>query len=128
MLLIERRAILKILITSKGKTKDTMIDTRFGRANFFALYTTDQTQFEFKENEAKNSLSGAGVKAGQIAIDEDVDVVITGHLGPKAFKVLETGGIKKLKVNEKSLQATIEAFKRNELVEIIQPSESRKRK
>ena len=36
---------------------------------------------------------GAGIQAGKTIVDNKVEVLITGHCGPKAFKVLRSAGI-----------------------------------
>ena len=51
--------------------------------------------FEVVENSQNLNLSqGAGIQAGKTIVDNKVEVLITGHCGPKAFKVLRGAGIK----------------------------------
>lgn len=50
--------------------------------------------FEVVENHQNLDLpQGAGIQAGMTVADQKVNVLITGHCGPKAFKVLQKAGV-----------------------------------
>jgi predicted Fe-Mo cluster-binding NifX family protein len=86
---------MKIAITSTGKALDSGLDPRFGRAAFFIIVDSKSMAFEAVENSQNLNLpQGAGIQAGKTIIDHDVEVLITGHCGPKAFKVLQSAGVK----------------------------------
>ena len=68
-------------------------------------------------NEAITSSSGAGVKAAQKLINEKVDAVITGNIGPNAFDILRQAGIKIFKASG-SIEEVIKKFKEEKLEEI----------
>jgi len=88
---------MKLAITSSGKELDSNLDPRFGRAAYFIIVDPDTMAFEVVENSQNLNLSwGAGVQAGKTIADHHVDVLITGHCGPKAFKVLQQAGVKVL--------------------------------
>ncbi len=46
------------------------------------------------ENPATEAKSGAGIKAVQKLVEEDVDVVVAGGFGPNAMAALDELGIK----------------------------------
>jgi len=86
---------MKLAITSTGKELDSNLDPRFGRAAYFIVVDPETMAFEVVENSQNLNLSqGAGIQAGKTIADHSVDVLITGHCGPKAFKVLQKAGIK----------------------------------
>ena len=86
---------MKIIITAQGKALDSSVDPRFGRAKNFILFNTETKDFIVKNNDQNlNAAQGAGIQAAQNVIDTGAEVVITGHCGPKAFKVLNAGNIK----------------------------------
>ena len=86
---------MKIAISSTGKDLDSHLDPRFGRASYFIILDAETMDFEAVENTRKlNRPQGAGIQAGQIIADHHVDALITGHCGPKAFKVLQNAGVK----------------------------------
>ena len=86
---------MKLAITSTGKELDSNLDPRFGRSAYFMIVDPETMAFEVVENSENLKLSqGAGIQAGKTIVDNHVDVVITGHCGPKAFKVLQQAGVK----------------------------------
>lgn len=109
---------MKIAISSEGNTLDAFLDTRFGRAKGFIFYDLDSDDFSFTDNEKNlNAAQGTGIQTAQYVADEHVFAVITGYCGPKAYKVLESAGIK-IYVSEKdTIKNIIKKFKNNELKE-----------
>ena len=86
---------MKLAITSTGSELDSNLDPRFGRAAYFIIVDPGATAYEVVENSQNLNLSqGAGIQAGKTIVDNHVDVLITGHCGPKAFKVLQKAGVK----------------------------------
>ena len=85
---------MKLAITSTGRELDSNLDPRFGRAAYFIMVDPKTMAFEAVENSQNINLpQGAGIQAGKIIVDNHVDVLITGHCGPKAFKVLQEAGV-----------------------------------
>ncbi len=108
---------MKIAITTTGKDLDSKIDPRFGRAKGFIIYDLDKDEFEYIDNVQSLSLmEGAGVQSAQNVISKNVSAVLTGHIGPKAFRVLEAAKIEIYLVPENStVKEAIEKFKNKEL-------------
>ena len=85
---------MRISITAAGEDLDAKLDPRFGRAQHFIIADPECMAFEVVENRQNLELpQGAGIQAGMTIADQKVDVLITGHCGPKAFKVLQKAGI-----------------------------------
>lgn len=61
------------------------MSTNFGRAKFFLVHDTENGENDFVENTAAQDSSGAGIKAAQIILDNDVEAIIVPQLGVKAF-------------------------------------------
>ena len=86
---------MRIAISSTGKKLDSDLDPRFGRAAYFIILDAETMEFEAVENTQNLNLpQGAGIQAGKALADHHVDALITGHCGPKAFKVLQSAGVK----------------------------------
>ena len=49
---------------------------------------------------------------------EDVDVIITGNLGPNAFKLIDVSHVKAYKCEDISITSVLEKYNKNELEEI----------
>ena len=83
-----------IAVTSTGPTENDTVDRRFGRAGFFVFYDSDEDRYWKVDNsEARGEAQGAGITAGDRVFRQGAQVVITGHVGPKAFRVLQAGSI-----------------------------------
>jgi len=82
-----------VAISSTGTSLESKVDSRFGRCPFFIIYNTDNDSFEHVENQARQAMGGAGIQTGQMIAGRGVKAVITGNVGPNAFKVLAAAGI-----------------------------------
>lgn len=109
---------MKISISAKGKTLDSLLDERFGRCEYFLIYDTKNEQLNVLENKGQTAAGGAGIKAAQQLIDEKVDLIITGHLGPNAYELIGKSGIKAYKCKSMLISSAIEKYNNAELPEI----------
>ncbi|WED23818.1 NifB/NifX family molybdenum-iron cluster-binding protein [Vibrio sp. JC009] len=110
---------MKIVLTTSSETLDGELDKRFGRAPGFLIYDTEQQSCEFVDNNQNlNAAQGAGIQAAQNIISTGAKCLITGNCGPKAFKVLQSAGIKIFSTEAVSLQECVEQFNGGALKEI----------
>ncbi len=110
---------MKIVLTTSSTTLDGHLDKRFGRAPGFLIYDTEQQSCEFVDNEQNlNAAQGAGIQAAQNIISTGAKHLITGFCGPKAFKVLQSAGVKIYDTDAVSLKECIERFNSGSLMEI----------
>ena len=109
---------MKIAISTAGKNIDSLLDSRFGRCEYFQIHDSESKEVIVIENKGLTCSGGAGIAAAQQLIDENIDVVITGNLGPNAFEIIEKAEIKPYKCGNISIQSVLEKFKNNELQEI----------
>ena len=117
---------MKILVSSKGNSKESPVDLHFGRAEYFVIYDDQEDTYEAILNEGVKQSSGAGVKASQIAINQKVDYLLTGSLGPKAFTIIDSSKILVFKTNEGSVEDAITAFKNKQLYELSEAGQEQK--
>jgi predicted Fe-Mo cluster-binding NifX family protein len=106
---------MKLVISSTGKNMDDPIDPRFGRCSYYIAYDTEKGTFEAVENKSRNATGGAGIQASQAAADLGADAVITTNIGPNAFRVLETAGIKVYSGVTGTVRQAVEDFKNGSL-------------
>ncbi len=107
---------MKVAITSQGPDMAGQVDPRFGRAKYFIVLDTetgDRTAHDNTQN--LNAAQGAGIQAAQNVIELDVEAVVTGNVGPKAFSALEAGGIKVHIGASGSLENAVGQFKAGQL-------------
>jgi len=107
---------MRVAITSTGRKLDSTLDPRFGRTAYFVIVDLETMAFEVVENSQNLNLpQGAGIQAGKTIADSKVDVLITGHCGPKAFKVLQNSGVKIMTGAHGRVTDAIGQFKNGEL-------------
>ncbi len=97
---------MKIAITSTGKTVDSMVDPRFGRCSYFAVYNTETMHLEFVENTNKDASGGAGPATVQLIAQYGVSSIISGEFGGKVKPILQDLGIQM--ITEDNEQSTIQ--------------------
>ncbi len=109
---------MKIAVSCTTNSPDAMVDSRFGRAPYFAIYDTATHNFDFLDNQhTLNSPSGAGVQSAQHVVNANVSALLTGHCGPKAFKAMTTARITIYTNVSGSLIDAVAACENGELVE-----------
>lgn len=107
---------MKVAITVQGTSLNDQLDPRFGRAKQFLIVDTDTGEAALRSNEVNlNAAQGACIQAGQQFVDSGAAAVITGHVGPKAFKVLEVAGVPVYLAADCTAGEALDRFKRNEL-------------
>ncbi|MCD6436397.1 MAG: NifB/NifX family molybdenum-iron cluster-binding protein [Clostridiales bacterium] len=109
---------MKILLSAQGDNKESLVDQRFGRAAYYIVYDDETNEYSSIENLGKFENSGAGVKASQFVLEQGVDCVITGSLGPKSFMIIQDAGLRGYKNFEGTVEEVLEAFKNNKLDEL----------
>ena len=112
---------MKVAVSSVGDTLDSAVDPRFGRAAQFLLVDTDTGEHQLISNAQNlNAAQGAGIQAAETVSRHGAEYVMTGHCGPKAFRVLNAAGIKVVVGAEGTVKSALEAFQAGNLT----PSDS----
>jgi len=107
---------MKIAVSSFGKDMQSQLDPRFGRASYFIIVDPETMAHAALENKQNINLpQGAGIQAAKTIVDNKADVVITGHCGPKAFKVLQSAGVKLLIGATGNVADALQQYKNGEL-------------
>ncbi len=107
---------MKVAVTAQGKTLESSVDPRFGRAQCFIIVDTETDDFEVVDNKQNlNAAQGAGIQAGRTVAEHKAEVLITGHCGPNAFRTLSSAGIKVAVGAEGTVAEALEKFKSGEL-------------
>lgn len=101
---------MKIVIPVDEKDLKTGVCMSFGRTPYFLIYDTETKESKFIENTAANSAGGAGIKAAQLIVDNNADVLLTPRCGQNAADVLLAADIKLYKTADGSAKENIDAF------------------
>lgn len=103
---------MKIVITTQGTDLSSDMDSRFGRAACLLLVDTDTNDCQPNDNSLNlNAAQGAGIQTAKNIAALGAEAVITGNVGPNAFRTLNAAGIKVYLAEPQTSQAALEAFK-----------------
>lgn len=84
----------KIAVSSEGPGLEDRLDPRFGRAAGFVIVDTGTGSHDYLDNGSAQVLAqGAGIQAAESMAHAGVSTLLTGYVGPKAFKALQAAGI-----------------------------------
>lgn len=109
---------MKIAVSTMDSTMDAQVDSRFGRCHHYAFVDTESGEVEIIENPAVTSGSGAGIQAAQFVVERGVDTVISGHVGPNAYQVLDAAGLAVYQAAGLSIQQALDALEAGTLSEL----------
>jgi predicted Fe-Mo cluster-binding NifX family protein len=85
---------MKIAVSATTGSLDASVDPRFGRCPYFVVVDPETFEFTSVSNDSTNAVHGAGIQASQTVVNLGATVVLTGDVGPNAFRVLSAAGIK----------------------------------
>jgi len=105
---------MKICVTAQADNLDSQVDPRFGRGLYFIFVETDTLEFEVVKNPNIDTMGGAGIQSGQFVAERSVKAVLTGNVGPNAFKTLQAAGIDVITGVNGTIKEVIEKYKRGE--------------
>ncbi len=108
---------MKLIVTATEKDLDAQVDPRFGRCHYFITVDPDTYEYNAVENNQKNALGGAGVQAAESVANAQIDALITGAVGPKAFQTLKAANIKIYTGASGTVKEAIAAYLKGELEE-----------
>jgi len=112
---------VKVAVTAQGNELSSEIDLRFGRAEWLIVVDTETGDCEAHDNVVNlNAVQGAGIQTGQNIASLGVEAVITGNVGPNAFKTLNAANVKIFLAEKQNVQEAIDSFKAGKLKEVNQ--------
>ncbi len=102
---------MKVAITAQGKDLNSAADPRFGRCQYFIIADTDEDDFKAVSNDSAQASGGAGTAAAQALVNQGVEAVITGNMGPNAMRVLQAADIKIYTTKAITVREALEQWK-----------------
>jgi len=114
---------MKVAFSTSGNSETAPLEGRFGRAPAFLVYDVDVGTFEVIDNrQGVNATQGAGIQAAETVVRTGAQSVVTGHCGPKAFRVLAASGIKVFTTDAPTVAVALERYRAGQLTEITSAS------
>lgn len=118
----EKGDTMKIAITSIDGTLEGMVDERFGRSKKFVIYDTETKTHTVIDNAVNmGAAQGAGIQSAQNIVNSGAKIVISGHLGPNAYRVLTSAGIEVYTVSNMTVIQAIQAYEQGKLSKLTGP-------
>ena len=109
---------MKIALTTAGEDLKSPLDSHFGRAAKFVIYDLDSKTFEVVDNQQNlNAAQGAGIQSAETVARLGAKALVTGHCGPKAFRVLSAAGIKIFNTSAPTVAEALEEYRAGKLVQ-----------
>ena len=113
---------MRVAITSKGKTIDSEIESRFSRSPFFVIVNTETGHLKAFENPGASAMDAACVGAVKFLVDRAVKAVITGNVGHNAFVTIQDTPIRIYLGATGTVREALENFKKRKLSRAKEPS------
>lgn len=102
--------------TSSGSDLNAPLSSRFGRAPGFLVYDLESGIFEMVDNRQNlEAAQGAGVQAAEAVVRSGAKALVTGHCGPKAFRVLRAAGVEIYNTDAPTVAAALELYRAGKL-------------
>jgi predicted Fe-Mo cluster-binding NifX family protein len=109
---------VKIVLTTSGIDVNAPLDSRFGRAPKFLVYDLETGAFEVIDNQQNlDAAQGAGIQSAETVARSGAKALVTGHCGPKAFRVLSAAAIRVYSTDAPTVADAIEKFRSGKLTE-----------
>lgn len=112
---------MRICIPSEGPDLSAEVDSMFGRARYFIVYDEQTGKHEYIDNsENMDRPRGAGVQAAALVAEQDIDCVVSGHVGPRALDILKEADIRVCSGASGLVWDAIEAYQDGDLHDVEQ--------
>ncbi len=111
---------MKVCVTSTGPGLDSELDPRFGRCQYFLFVDPESLESEAVENPHLAVAEGAGIQSAQFVANKGVEAIITGQVGPNAFSILQSAGVKILIGSSGEVREVLERYKKGEIASFAQ--------
>ena len=113
---------MKIAFTTTGSDLAAAPDSRFGRAPKFLIYDLETDAYVVIDNvQNLNAAQGAGIQSAETIARQGVGALVTGHCGPKAFRVLAAAGVRVYHCDAPTVAEALDRWRKGKLTESSAP-------
>ncbi len=113
---------MKIAVSADGTDLDAVASPVFGRCQGYVFVDTESLSFEGVANPALGAAGGAGIQAAQFVVENGVEAVVTGNVGPNAYNVLDAAGVAVYLAGElaggDTVRKVVDAYKAGDLSKV----------
>lgn len=111
-----------IAISAKGENEKSQVDDRFGRCSHFIICDEKAKNYTSTKNPSSKASGGAGVSAVEFLSENNVKVVITGNVGPKAMRALQAANIEVYDGTGNSVEEAVKSYLEGKLKKVDEPT------
>ena len=113
---------MRIAVSAMGNDLDSPFSPVFGRCPVHVIVDSDTLAFQAIPNQAASLPGGAGIQAAQDVANRGVQAVVTGNVGPNAYRVLAAAGIPVYAFSGGTVRQAVEAFRAGRLSSVGGPT------
>jgi predicted Fe-Mo cluster-binding NifX family protein len=106
---------MRIAVSANGADLGAQASPVFGRCPAYVFVDTETMASEAVENPAISAPGGAGIQAAQFVVQQGVQAVVTGNVGPNAYNVLQAAGVAVYLFEEGTVAEAVDAFRAGRL-------------
>jgi predicted Fe-Mo cluster-binding NifX family protein len=106
---------MKVLVTATGTDLDAATSPVFGRCPTYMVVDTETMDASAIDNPAVAAGGGAGIQAAQFVVEQGVQAVVSGNLGPNAYDVLHAAQIPVYTFGGGTVREAVDAFQAGSL-------------
>ena len=117
--------MVKVAISAINEDLDSVVCPTFGRCPGFLMIELDKDEIKnktFVSNPGVSMFRGAGISAAQLVAGEKCSAVITGNMGPNAFGVMKSSGVKIYQAMGLKVKDALDQYSKGKLREFSQAS------
>jgi predicted Fe-Mo cluster-binding NifX family protein len=107
----------RVVVSSEGYDLDAPASHMFGRCPTYVFVDLDTMEFEAVDNPAANAAGGAGIQAAQYVVEQGVQAVLTGNVGPNAFEVFQSAAVPVFMIPAGTVRQAVEEYQTGTLQE-----------
>ncbi len=107
---------MKLVLSASGPTLESPLDPRFGRTPYLIVCDLDAETFEVLDNTgSQQAVQGAGIQTAKVVAQVGAGALVTGHCGPKAYRVLQAAGVQVFTSTAPTIADALQAYRSGSL-------------
>jgi len=102
---------MRIAIASLGKSEDSEVSERAGRAPYYLVFSEEKKLIETVSNPFAVGGGGAGFGVTKMLYDKAVSIIVAGKFGPNMESAMKEKGMKHFEASGKVSEVLDEVFR-----------------
>jgi predicted Fe-Mo cluster-binding NifX family protein len=90
---LQGERMVRIVVTASSTDLEAPVSPVFGRCPVYVFVDTETMHFEAVGNPELDALRGIGFATAEFVVERGARAVMTGHVGPNAFRVFQSSGV-----------------------------------